>query len=87
MSGQMYILSNNHVLANSNLAALGDPILQPGRVDGGTFPSNKIATLERFVEIMPTNQSPGYNLVDAAIATPDDGRLAVADAHILGIPD
>ena len=87
MSGQMYILSNNHVLANSNLAALGDPILQPGRADGGTFPSSKIATLERFVEIIPTNQSPGYNLVDAAIATPDDSRLAVADAHILGIPD
>ncbi len=29
-----YILSNNHVLANSNSARLGDPILQPGPADG-----------------------------------------------------
>ena len=32
---QPVILSNNHVLANSNQAALGDAIVQPGPVDGG----------------------------------------------------
>ena len=30
------ILSNNHVLANSNNASIGDTILQPGTADGGT---------------------------------------------------
>ncbi len=30
------ILSNNHVLANSNKAEHGDPILQPGPIDGGS---------------------------------------------------
>jgi hypothetical protein len=29
-----FILSNNHVLANSNNAQIGDPILQPGAYDG-----------------------------------------------------
>jgi hypothetical protein len=28
---KFYLLSNNHVLANSNNAMIGDPILQPGR--------------------------------------------------------
>ncbi len=34
-AGQKYILSNNHVLANCNNAALQDPIYQPGPHDGG----------------------------------------------------
>lgn len=47
---QVYILSNNHVLANSNQAQPGDPILQPGVADGGTM-ADQIATLETFVAI------------------------------------
>lgn len=45
-----FILSNNHVLANSNLAQIGDPIIQPGTYDGGTR-DDQIATLEKFVEV------------------------------------
>jgi hypothetical protein len=48
--GQLYILSNNHVLANSNQGQPGDPILQPGPYDGGTI-EDQIATLEEFVSI------------------------------------
>ncbi len=64
-----YILSNNHVLANSNDARIGDPILQPGRVDGGQYPRDVIAWLSRFVPIRfhsGTNRPTNY--VDAAIA-------------------
>ena len=50
-NGQTFILSNNHVLANSNEAELGDPILQPGPYDGGRFPEDHIANLEEFVPI------------------------------------
>jgi hypothetical protein len=50
-NGQSYILSNNHVLANSNEAELGDPILQPGPYDGGRLPEDHIANLEQFVPI------------------------------------
>jgi hypothetical protein len=49
--GETLILSNNHVLANSNAAQIGDPILQPGPVDGGTVANDRIATLEAFVPI------------------------------------
>jgi hypothetical protein len=68
---QTYILSNNHVLANTNAAATGDPILQPGPFDGGTDPADRIATLTRFVPITlepPTPRSLHRNVVDAAIA-------------------
>ncbi len=49
--GELFILSNNHVLANSNAAQIGDPILQPGPYDGGRFPDDHIANLEAFVPI------------------------------------
>ncbi|MGD9416858.1 MAG: hypothetical protein PVJ18_18020, partial [Desulfobacterales bacterium] len=50
-SGQKVILSNNHVLANSNAAEIGDAILQPGPFDGGRFPQDHIANLTQFVPI------------------------------------
>jgi hypothetical protein len=49
-NGQVYILSNNHVLANSNDGQLGDAILQPGPHDGGTS-ADQIGTLEQFVPV------------------------------------
>lgn len=49
--GARLILSNNHVLANSNDARQGDPILQPGPVDGGRVARDMIAELDRFEPI------------------------------------
>jgi hypothetical protein len=57
-SGERLILSNNHVLANSNEAAPGDPILQPGPYDGGDQGNDLFAHLVRFVTI-EFSQSPG----------------------------
>lgn len=79
-----YILSNNHVLANSNAASIGDPILQPGRVDGGSVRGDVIARLARFV---PIHFGAGrHNLVDCAIAAPLDLRNVIASVEALGIP-
>ncbi|MEQ8672694.1 MAG: hypothetical protein RLP44_24000 [Aggregatilineales bacterium] len=50
-TGEKLILSNNHVLANSNEALTGDAILQPGPTDGGQNPADKVATLERFIPL------------------------------------
>jgi hypothetical protein len=50
-NGETVILSNNHVLANSNAATRGDPILQPGAHDGGTLANDRIADLLDFVVI------------------------------------
>ncbi|KAA3617572.1 MAG: hypothetical protein D8M58_01565 [Calditrichaeota bacterium] len=49
--GKRYILSNNHVLANSNDADFGDDILQPGPHDGGSRPADVMAKLHDFVPI------------------------------------
>jgi hypothetical protein len=46
--GKVCILSNNHVLANSNEGAIGDRILQPGPYDKGQL---TIAYLTEFKEI------------------------------------
>jgi endonuclease G len=43
------ILSNWHVLAGSNKARPGDPIVQPGPKHGGRTPQDTIARLERFL--------------------------------------
>lgn len=66
-----YILSNNHVLANTNDAKIGDPILQPGPYDGGVDPTDRIATLTRWIPITlepPISRGLHRNLVDAALA-------------------
>jgi hypothetical protein len=47
----IFILSNNHVMACSNKAEIGDPIIQPGAHDNGKYPEDYIATLEDFVPI------------------------------------
>ncbi len=58
------LLSNNHVFANSNDADLGDPILQPGAMDGGDVDSGTVARLERYVRLR-------------YIGDPDDGQPPV----------
>lgn len=72
-NSRLLILSNNHVLANSNKAGFGDCIAQPGPFDGGRCPQDQIAILERFV---PINFAGGVNLVDCATgwAWPDRVR-------------
>lgn len=81
----VYILSNNHVLANSNAAAIGDPILQPGPYDGGLYPKDLIARLSRFVPVH-FGSTTRYNLVDCAVARPADQRNVMASIVGLGIP-
>jgi hypothetical protein len=62
------ILSNNHVLAASDAASVGDPVLQPGPADGGVA-GDRVATLAAFQRF----RAGAANLVDAAVATVDDG--------------
>jgi len=47
---RLFILSNNHVLADMNNGQPGDPILQPGPADGGTT-EDQIAQLADFVPL------------------------------------
>jgi len=63
----LYVVSNNHILARTNLARPGEPIIQPGLADVAcsTDPARQVAALTRFVPIDFHGRS---NRVDAAIA-------------------
>ncbi|SDN64596.1 hypothetical protein SAMN05660199_00489 [Klenkia soli] len=65
-SDGLLVLSNNHVLADSDGATEGDPVLQPGPADGGTA-ADRVGTLTAFQRFVATG-----NLVDAAVAALDD---------------
>ena len=65
-NNQLFLLSNNHVMALVNTSPLGTGISQPGRLDGGVCPADIIARLTQFI---PINFAAGaLNRVDAAIA-------------------
>ncbi len=68
--GVQYALSNNHVFARENNAAIGEPVVQPGRYDNkpkcaDNIAADEIGTLSDFE---PINFSGGDNTIDAAIA-------------------
>ena len=73
-AGNVYVLSNNHVLANSNGASIGDAIYQPGAYDGGTA-SDQFATLFAF---KPIDFSGAANTFDGAIARSTTADLGFA---------
>ena len=77
--GTELILSNNHVLANENRGAEGDPILQPGGFDGGRTDRDVIGRLQAWVPVRHEEE----NLVDAAVAQPYADTDVTAD--ILGL--
>jgi hypothetical protein len=64
----IYLISNNHVWAKENQGKIGDPIVQPGVLDGGDPSNDVFAYLFNFVSIdfSPT----AVNSVDLALATP-----------------
>ncbi|MDQ7073812.1 MAG: hypothetical protein Q9O24_01325 [Gammaproteobacteria bacterium] len=63
---ELFMLSNNHVLANSNAAQVGDAILQPGPIDGGTLNNDQIAILEDFIPIVFPGGGSSCKLANAA---------------------
>lgn len=71
LGGEVYGLSNNHVIAAVNTlsyarAKIGDAILQPGAIDGGVSPDDIIGYLSNYVPL----DEYGPNLVDAALFKP-----------------
>lgn len=78
---QEFILSNNHILANTNLGLPLDLVSQPGSYDGGVLPNDGIAALAQYEPIVFSTTA--SNIMDAAIAytssaevdyaTPPDG--------------
>jgi hypothetical protein len=55
VTGEQFLLSNNHVFANNNDALIGDAILQPAAIDGGHNSEDMVAKLERFIKLRFTD--------------------------------
>lgn len=90
-AGAFYILSNNHVLARSDSASVGENIIQPGLVDTncGATSSSVVGNLSQFANL----QASGTN-VDAAIAQIITGAVDTTGTILLlgstttgGVPD
>ncbi len=71
-SSALYMLSNNHVLADENRYPIGKVIVQPGTLDGGTPTNDRVAKLSSFVKLVAGQP----NLVDCAIAKLASGVTA-----------
>ncbi|HXF97988.1 MAG TPA: hypothetical protein VNJ46_05175, partial [Gaiellaceae bacterium] len=72
----VYALSNNHVYAAANTASVGDGIIQPGNVDGGSDPADRIGTLYAYEPIRFEDGT--TNTIDAAIALTSTGNVGTA---------
>lgn len=73
-NGSFFILSNNHVLADSDAATLGDAVIQPGLVDTGTCTSTGTSTVANLSQFFKLEGNPA-NPVDAAIAQIVSGKV------------
>jgi len=55
---QLFILSNNHVLANVNQGRRGDPVIQPSQYDNGSA-ADRVAELDDYIPIDFGDDPPG----------------------------
>ena len=82
-TGTQYLLSNNHVLARSDQATIGEPIIQPGLIDDNCTPLNDggtetpVGVLSGFVPLKASSTN-----ADAAIAQVNSGAVS-ANGSIL----
>jgi hypothetical protein len=79
-NGNQYILSNNHVLARTNLATIGEDIIQPGLIDQSPTcfkdTTDIVADLSAVIPILfKTKGTMPPNSVDAAIARVRAGKV------------
>ena len=76
-SGTQYLLSNNHVLARSDQASVGEAIIQPGLIDDNCAPYNDggtetpVGVLTGFLPLKSSSTN-----ADAAIAQVNSGAVS-----------
>ena len=79
---ELFILSNNHVLANANDCELWDPILQPGTADGGVS-DDRIARLAEYVPIVFESESSDCKLANLTARMLNMVAGAIGSRHAL----
>lgn len=96
--GRLYLVSNNHVIANENNARKGNAIVQPGTLDLTDTELELMDTLDRlrnrlrigklsaWVDIQfPTTDQMLFNEVDCAIAEVEENRRSMTDVARIGL--
>jgi hypothetical protein len=81
--GNVYILSNNHVLARENEGSTGERIMQPGNFDTTGCDSPDSLVIGHLSQFIPINFG-GNNTVDAALAsttTSDVGKATFTGGY------
>lgn len=84
-SGDPYILSNNHVLAESNDAEIGDDILQPGPIDGGSPTKDLAGKLYAFAPIDFGEEPPDCEIAGAYAQIGNWGARIFKSKHRVGV--
>jgi hypothetical protein len=78
----LFVLSNNHVIADENQLPTGAAIFQPGLLDNGNPHTDQIAALTRAIKLRPGV----FNKVDAAIAKVLKKSLVTNSILFIGAP-
>jgi hypothetical protein len=81
LSGKRVILSNNHVLANSNDAMIGDAILQQGYYDGGRLSDDIIGNLLRYKEIEFGEEPADCPIAEGVAKVMNTGAKVIKSKH------
>ncbi|MEA3375912.1 MAG: hypothetical protein U9R72_06915 [Chloroflexota bacterium] len=79
---ELFILSNNHVLANSNECSDWDPVLQPGPADGGG-PEDRIARLAQYVPLVFESEPSECEVADRVVELLNAISSALGSHHRL----
>lgn len=80
--GVIYLLSNNHVIANFNKGTIGDPVLHPCKNHGGWVPGSTVGTLSNFKEL---KFKTGINKVDCGIARSLNQKINQNELPLVGV--
>ena len=82
------LLSNNHVIAASNEAQIGDVIIQPGAHDGGISPIDDFAILDNFIPVEMMVGLPDCNYLKIFVAVTNFIAKCFGSKHrIMGYKD
>jgi hypothetical protein len=73
-NGSFFILSNNHVMADSDTATVNDAIIQPALIDTGTCTSTGATTVANLTQWFTLEGTP-TNPVDASISQIVSGKV------------
>ncbi len=80
--GERFILSNNHVLANTNEAQLFDSILQPGPADGGKM-ADRLARLADFIPLVFESEPSDCDVANFTTNLLNSAARAIGSRHTL----